>query len=413
MNYYYIFIISAIIIEFIFARTTGYLNIKSLSPELPEEFKNSYDESKYNKSQRYTRTNEKFDVVTGTFDFIFILCIIVFGLFNVLDLFIRSFGFQSDMVNGLLFLGLFMIIQDIFSTPFSLYRHFVIEERFGFNKMSIKTFVTDKIKGICLMTLIGTPLMGILLYFFESFGDIAWLYAWAIVSGFILILQPLFTTFIAPLFNTFTPLEEGELKDSINSYSEKVQFPISRIDIMDGSKRSSHSNAYFSGIGKRKRIALFDTLMEKQSANEILAIVAHEVGHYKKKHIQKGIVLSILTSGFMFFLVSVFMENPELFAAFSMKNLSVYGSLIFFQILFSPINIILSLFTNALSRKNEFEADKYSAKTTGDSLHLISGLKKLTIENLGNLTPHPLNVFLNYSHPPVLQRIRALSRYVS
>ena len=410
MNFYFIFIISAVSIEFSLARITGYLNITSLSPELPEEFKNSYDESKYQNSQNYTRTNEKFDVVTGTFDFLFILCVIVFGLFNVLDVFVRSFGFQSDMINGLIFFGLFMIIQDILSIPFSLYRHFVVEERFGFNKMTMKTFVTDKIKGLFLMVLIGTPLLGIILYFFESFGDLAWLYAWAIVSGFILILQPLFTTFIAPLFNTFTPLEEGELKDSINSYSEEVQFPISRIDIMDGSRRSSHSNAYFSGIGKRKRIALYDTLMEKQSVQEILAIVAHEVGHYKKKHIQKGIVLSILSSGFMFFMVSVFMKNPQLFAAFSMERLSIYGSLVFFQILFSPINMILSLFTNALSRKNEFEADRYSADTTGDRLHLISGLKKLTVENLGNLTPHPLNVFLNYSHPPVLQRIRALSR---
>ena len=410
MNFYFIFIISAISIEFILARITGYLNITSLSPELPEEFKNSYDESKYQNSQNYTRTNEKFDVVTGTFDFLFILCVIVFGLFNVMDVFVRSFGFQSDMINGLIFFGLFMIIHDILSTPFSLYRHFVVEERFGFNKMTMKTFVTDKIKGLFLMAIIGTPLLGIILYFFESFGDLAWLYAWAIVSGFILILQPFFTTFIAPIFNTFTPLEEGELKDSINSYSEKVQFPISRIDIMDGSKRSSHSNAYFSGIGKRKRIALYDTLIEKQSVQEILAIVAHEVGHYKKKHIQKGIVLSILSSGFMFFMVSVFMNNPQLFSAFSMEKLSVYGSLVFFQILFSPINMLLSLFTNALSRKNEFEADKFSAETIGNPLYLISGLKKLTVENLGNLTPHPLNVFLNYSHPPVLERIRALSR---
>ena len=410
MNFYFIFIILAVFIEFILARITGYLNITSLSPKLPEEFKNSYDESKYQNSQNYTRTNEKFDVVTGTFDFLFILCVIVFGLFNVLDVFVRSFGFQSDMINGLIFFGLFMIIQDILSTPFSLYRHFVVEERFGFNKMTMKTFVTDKIKGLFLMVLIGTPLLGIIFYFFESFGNLAWLYAWVIVSGFILVLQPLFTTFIAPLFNTFTPLEEGELKDSINSYSEKVQFPISRIDIMDGSRRSSHSNAYFSGIGKRKRIALYDTLIEKQSVQEILAIVAHEVGHYKKKHIQKGIVLSILSSGFMFFMVSVFMNNPQLFSAFSMEKLSVYGSLVFFQILFSPINMLLSLFTNALSRKNEFEADKFSAETIGNPLHLISGLKKLTVENLGNLTPHPLNIFLNYSHPPVLQRIRALSR---
>ncbi len=265
MNFYFIFIISAVSIEFILSRITGYLNITSLSPELPEEFKNSYDESKYQNSQNYTRTNEKFDVVTGTFDFLFILCIIVFGLFNILDVFVRSFGFQSDMINGLIFFGLFMIIQDILSTPFSLYRHFVVEERFGFNKMTMKTFVTDKIKGLFLMVLIGTPLLGIILYFFESFGDFAWLYAWVIISGFILVLQPLFTTFIAPLFNTFTPLEEGELKDSINSYSEKVQFPISRIDVMDGSRRSSHSNAYFSGIGKRKRIALYDTLMENTS----------------------------------------------------------------------------------------------------------------------------------------------------
>ena len=410
MNFYFIFIISALIVEFILARITGYLNITSLSPELPEEFKNSYDESKYQNSQHYARTNEKFDIVSGTFDFLFIMCVILFGLFNVLDVFVRSMGFQSETINGLLFFGIFMIFQDIISTPFSLYRHFVIEERFGFNKMTIKTFVIDKIKGLFLMILIGIPLLGIILYFFESFGDIAWFYAWAIVSAFILVLQPLFTTFIAPLFNTFTPLEEGELKDSINSYSKKVQFPISRIDIMDGSKRSSHSNAYFSGIGKRKRIALYDTLVEKQSAQEILAIVAHEVGHYKKRHIQKGIVLSIISSGFMFFMLSVFMKNPQLFAVFSMEKLSVYGSLVFFQILFSPINMLLSLFTNILSRKNEFEADKYSAETTGNPLHLISGLKKLTVENLGNLTPHPLNVFLNYSHPPVLQRIRALSQ---
>ena len=252
--------------------------------------------------------------------------------------------------------------------------------------------------------------MGIILYFFESFGDLAWLYAWAIVSGFILVLQPLFTTFIAPLFNTFTPLEEGELKDSINSYSEKVQFPISRIDIMDGSKRSLHSNAYFSGIGKRKRIALYDTLIEKQSVQEILAIVAHEVGHYKKKHIQKGIFLSILSSGFMFFMVSVFMNNPQLFTAFSMEKLSVYGSLVFFQILFSPINMLLSLFTNALSRKNEFEADAFSAMTTGDADSLVRALKKLSADNLSNLTPHPFDVFLHYSHPPVLERIRALGK---
>jgi len=205
-------------------------------------------------------------------------------------------------------------------------------------------------------------------------------------------------------------LKNGKLRTKIETYLENVQFPITRLDVMDGSKRSSHSNAYFSGIGKRKRIALFDTLIEKQTDSEILAIVAHEVGHYKKKHIQKGMVMSILTSGLTLFVLSIFIKNPQLFSAFKMEHLSVYGSLIFFQILFSPINLILSLITNMISRKNEFEADKFSAETTGKPHHLISGLKKLTVENLGNLTPHPLNVFLNYSHPPVLERIRALSR---
>ncbi len=410
MNFYFVFIVATLTIEFFLNRITGYLNINSLTPLLPTEFQNSYDESKYKNSQEYTRTNEQFDSIASTFSFLVIIIVIIFGLFNVLDVFVRNMGFQSDIINGLIYFGLFMLIQDIVSTPFSLYRNFVIEEKFGFNKMTIKTFIIDKIKSLFLLVLLGTPLIGIILYFFESFGNIAWLYAWGIVSAFILVLQPLFTTFIAPLFNTFTPLEEGELRNAIESYSEKVQFPISRIDVMDGSKRSSHSNAYFSGIGKRKRIALFDTLLEKQSVQEILAIVAHEVGHYKKKHIQQGIIISILSSGFMFFMLSVFMKNPQLFSAFKMETLSVYGSLIFFQILFSPLSMLLSFFTNAISRKNEFEADEFSAETTGEPLHLVSGLKKLTVENLGNLTPHPLNVFLNYSHPPVLQRIRALSK---
>lgn len=410
MNFYFIFIISALTIEFLLNRITGFLNIRSLSPVLPEEFNKSYDQSKYENSQEYTRTNEKFASIASTFSFIVILIAIISGLFNILDVFVRNMEFQSEIVNGLIFFGIFALIQDIISTPFSLYRHFVIEERFGFNKMTVKTFVKDKIKGLFLMVILGTPILSMILYFFETFGDYAWLFAWGIVSVFILILQPLFTTFIAPLFNKFTSLEEGELRNAIESYSEKVNFPITRIDVMDGSKRSSHSNAYFSGIGKRKRIALFDTLLEKQTVPEILSIVAHEVGHYKKKHIQQGIIISILSSGFMFFMLSVFMKNPQLFSAFKMETLSVYGSLIFFQILFSPLNLILSLFTNALSRKNEFEADKFSAETTGEPLNLVSGLKKLTVENLGNLTPHPLNVFLNNSHPPVLERIRVLSR---
>jgi len=409
MNFYLVIIVTALTVEFLVNRVTGMLNIKSLSSALPEEFKNIYDEEKYSSSQSYTRTNEKFDMAADTFSYVIIICMIVFGFFNIIDVWVRNFGFQSEVINGLLFFGLFILIQDIISSPFSLYKIFVIEEKYGFNKMSLSTYFLDKLKSLLLMVLLGGPMLSLILYFFETFDNTAWLYAWCIVSGFILILQPLFTTFIAPLFNTFTPLEEGELRSAIESYAKNVDFPISRIDVMDGSKRTSHSNAYFSGIGKRKRIALFDTLLEKQTSQEILAIVAHEVGHFKKKHIQQGILISILNSGIMFYLISVFMKNQILFEAFQMNQISVYGSLIFFQILFSPLSTIISVFANALSRRNEFEADEYSAKTTGEPENLISGLKKLTVENLGNLTPHPLNVFLNFSHPPVLERIRALS----
>jgi len=409
MNFYLVIILTALTLEFLVNRITGMLNIKSLSSALPEEFKNIYDEEKYSSSQGYTRTNEKFDMAADTFSYVIIICMIVFGFFNIIDIWVRNFGFQSEVLNGLIFFGLFILIQDIISSPFSLYKIFVIEEKYGFNKMSLSTYILDKLKSLLLMVLLGGPLLSLILYFFETFENNAWLYAWCIVSGFILILQPLFTTFIAPLFNTFTPLEEGELRIAIESYAENVDFPISRIDVMDGSKRTSHSNAYFSGIGKRKRIALFDTLLEKQTSQEILAIVAHEVGHFKKKHIQQGILISVLNSGIMFYLISVFMKNQLLFEAFQMNQISVYGSLLFFQILFSPLSSVISVLANALSRRNEFEADEYSAKTTGEPENLISGLKKLTVENLGNLTPHPLNVFLNYSHPPVLERIRALS----
>ena len=409
MNFYLVIILTALTLEFLVNRITGMLNIKSLSSALPEEFKNIYDEEKYSSSQGYTRTNEKFDMAADTFSYVIIICMIVFGFFNIIDIWVRNFGYQSEVLNGLIFFGLFILIQDIISSPFSLYKIFVIEEKYGFNKMSLSTYILDKLKSLLLMVLLGGPMLSLILYFFETFENNAWLYAWCIVSGFILILQPLFTTFIAPLFNTFTPLEEGELRIAIESYAENVDFPISRIDVMDGSKRTSHSNAYFSGIGKRKRIALFDTLLEKQTSQEILAIVAHEVGHFKKKHIQQGILISVLNSGIMFYLISVFMKNQLLFEAFQMNQISVYGSLLFFQILFSPLSSVISVLANALSRRNEFEADEYSAKTTGEPENLISGLKKLTVENLGNLTPHPLNVFLNYSHPPVLERIRALS----
>jgi STE24 endopeptidase len=299
-------------------------------------------------------------------------------------------------------------IQDVIGTPLSLYRTFVIEEKFGFNKTTAKTYLLDKIKGYFLLIVLGGLILFSVLYFFSIYGDWAWLYAWVIISCFMILIQPLFTLVIAPIFNKFTPLESGELKQLITDYAVRANFPISRIDVMDGSRRSSKANAYFSGLGKNKRIALFDTLIEKHGNDELLSIIAHEVGHYKRWHNIKGIVLAVVQAGFMFFMLSLFINNSQLFAAFKMQNLSVYASLLFFTLLYSPIELLISLMGNKISRKHEFEADAFARNSIGTGKHLIEGLKKLTVTNLGNLTPHPLTVWLSHSHPPVLDRIRAL-----
>jgi STE24 endopeptidase len=385
------------------------LNLKALDPGLPNEFQGYYDEEKYARSQEYTRVNTRFAFFTTSFDLIVILVFILFGGFNFVDQIIRGFGL-STLPSGLAFFGILFFASDLISTPFSLYQNFVIEEDFGFNKMTLKTFILDKLKGYLLTLALGGVFLTAILFFFEKTGEYGWLYAWGLIGLFMILIQPLFTLVIAPMFNKFTPLEKGELRTAIENYAQKVKFPLSRIDVMDGSKRSAKSNAYFSGFGKQKRIALFDTLLEKHSNDEMVAILAHEVGHYKKHHIKVGILISILHTGLLFWLLSIFIDNPGLFEAFQMKEISVYGGLTFFMILYSPVELVLSVIMNAVSRRNEFQADAYSAKTTEKSEHLISGLKNLSVSNLGNLTPHSLSVLLDHSHPPVLERITALKK---
>jgi len=311
-----------------------------------------------------------------------------------------------------MFFGFLTLITDFLNTPFGLYRTFVIEERFGFNKTTLSTYFVDKAKGYFLMILLGVPLISLTLYFFETFDVYAWIFAWILMVSFTLIIQPIYNVFIAPMYNKFTPLEEGSLLTKIQDYLKKVDFPVKKLEVMDGSKRSGHSNAYFSGIGKNKRIALFDTLMEQMNEDEILSVIAHEVGHYKLKHVHTGILLSAIQSGVMFFILSLFINNRALFDVFGMQETSIYASLVFFSILYTPVSMIMGVFFTVISRKNEFAADEYSAKTANMPKSLISGLKKMSKENLSNLTPHWLNVFLNYSHPPVLKRIEALRRYV-
>ena len=410
MNIYLIAIPFILVFEYILSFIVRTLNIKALDPILPSEFEDTFDKDKYLKSQDYTRSNSKFAYITSTFSLILSLIFIFGGVYNTIDQYVISFGY-SNIITGLLFFGLLTILTDLLSLPFSLYSTFVIEERFGFNKTTLNTFFMDKLKGYFLMILLGAPILYLLLYFFNEFTDYAWFYAWLLLTLFSLVMQPIFNIFIAPMFNKFTPLPEGKLLDKIQDYLKKVDFPVKKLEIMDGSRRSSHSNAYFSGMGKNKRIALFDTLVEQMDDDEIVAVIAHEVGHYKLKHVHIGIILSSIQSAIMFYILSWFIMNPDLFEVFGMENLSIYASLLFFTILYTPISMIMGFVFSFISRKNEFAADEYSAKTYNMPDKLITSLKKMSKENLSNLTPHWLNVMLNYSHPPVLERIKALSGY--
>ena len=404
---YLFIIIGALLFEYGLSTISSLLNMKSISKKVPNGFQDYYNEDKYAKSQSYLRDKTKLGLFSSTFSLILILIVIQFGLFGKLDEFVRS-NSTHYIISGLLFFGILLVINDILNMPFSLYSTFVIEEKYGFNKTSIHTFVSDKFKGYGLTIVLGSAIIIPLLYFFNTFQENGWWIAWALMTAFMIAVQPLFVHVIAPMFNKFTPLEKGELKDAIEDFSKKVSFPIGRIDIMDGSKRSAHSNAYFSGFGKSRRIALFDTLLDKHSTEEIVSVVAHEIGHYKKKHIITGTVLGVIETGIMLFIFNFFMNDSELFAVFSVDKVSIYCGLVFFSMLYTPVSMVTSIFTTALSRKNEFEADAYALETTQKPEPLISMLKGLSASNLSHLTPHPLMVFLSYSHPPVVDRIAAV-----
>ena len=284
----------------------------------------------------------------------------------------------------------------------------MIEERFGFNRTTPRTFFLDQVKGLVLALLLGGLLLAGILALFQYVGLCAWLYCWAAVITFSLAIQYIAPTWIMPLFNKFTPMESGELKEAILRYARSVNFPIKNVFVMDGSKRSSKSNAFFTGFGRNKRIALFDTLIRQQTVPEMIAVLAHEVGHYKKKHILQGTIISILYTGMIFFLLSLFLGSPDLYQTFYMRQESIYAGLIFFGLLYTPIELALSIVMQMVSRKNEYEADRFAAQTIDEPGNLIDALKKLSTTNLSNLTPHPFYVFLNYSHPPLMQRIKAI-----
>lgn len=407
MNAYLLFILAVILLGYILETAVSLLNLGALSPELPAEFSDVYDREKYARSQEYTRVSTRFGILRGSVMILVTIPFILFGGFNYLDLFARSFGFGS-IVTGLIYTGSLALLSGLIGLPFSIYATFVIEERFGFNKTTFRTYVFDIVKSVVLTILLGGPLLAFVFWLFETAGSPAWLYCWLAVAAVIVLMQFLAPVLIMPLFNKFTPLEEGELKQRITEYARQQNFRMQGIYTMDGSRRSTKLNAFFTGFGRFRRIVFFDTLVEKLAPGEIVAVLAHEMGHYKKKHIFIMMGAAIVQMGLMFFILSLFINNRGLFAAFGMENLSVYASLIFFGFLYAPISMLLGIGFNYFSRRHEYQADTFAARTSGLELELVGALKKLSATNLTNLTPHPLHVFLNYSHPPVLARIRAL-----
>ncbi len=400
-------IIAALLANFLITSWADRLNLQALTPELPTDFAQVYSAAEYARSQQYTRAKTRFGLVTGAVDLVLLLFFWRLNGFNWLDQLIRGLG-QGEVVTGLLYLGGLLLVKTLLAIPFSLWSTFVLEGRYGFNRTTPRTFILDLLKGIGLTVCLGGPLLALLLYFFQWAGPLAWLYGWGLTTAFIVILQFVAPTWIMPLFNTFTPLADGELKERIMAYAKAVGFTLEMLFVIDGSKRSSKSNAFFAGFGKHKRIALYDTLIEGHSIEELVSVLAHEIGHYQKRHILQGMAISIVHLGIMFYLLSLALGSQGLFAAFGMEQPSVYAGLIFFSLLLTPLELVLAMLMNLLSRHNEFEADRFAVETVGTSEALITALQKLSVNNLANLTPHPFYVLLHYSHPPLLARIAAM-----
>ncbi|GBC60590.1 peptidase M48 [Desulfonema ishimotonii] len=410
MNVIAVIILLAILLSFILDLVADILNLGMLRNDLPEGFEDVYDAARYRQSQEYLRVNTRFGWMTGVFDLTVTLIFWFGGGFPLVDGWMRSLGY-GPVITGLFYMGFLLLFKSLLGLPFGIYSTFGIEERFGFNKTTWQTFVTDILKGVLLSILLGAPLLAAVLAFFEYAGGNAWWYCWIAVTLFTLALQFIAPTWIMPLFNKFIPLEEGDLKRAIMDYARSVQFPLTHLFVMDGSKRSGKSNAFFTGFGRNKRIALFDTLIEQHTVPELVAVLAHEIGHYKKRHIIQRMVISIVHTGVVFYLLSFFISYQGLFDAFYMSQPSVYAGLIFFGMLFSPIDFFLGLVLQMLSRKNEYEADRFAVETTGDARPLAEALKKLAANNLSNLVPHPFYAFLHYSHPPLRERIGAMQAF--
>ena len=399
-------LVGVLVFGFLVRKTLGYLNAKNPVPSIPETLSEYLSQSKLEESKAYQRENFRFKFIAGTFSFVLTFLFVYQGWFGAIDNWIADFGF-NPLVKSLVFFGLVFVSSDIISLPFDYYSTFVIEEKYGFNKTSVGTFLADKVKGYVLSIVVGGALLMVFLWLIHQMGKDFWWQFWVISAIFMLLINLFYTAWILPLFNNLTPLEDGELKQKIIDYAGTVNFPLENIFVMDGSKRSSKANAFFSGFGKRKKVILYDTLLDQHPPDELVAVLAHEIGHYKKKHILWGMITAVLQVGLMLFLLKQFIFSESMSQALGGENWSAELNIIGFTMLFAPISMILGIGMNWLSRKNEFEADEF-AKATFSGEPLAEALKTLSIKSLTNINPHPWYVFVNYSHPPLLERLEKL-----
>ncbi|MCO5251041.1 MAG: M48 family metallopeptidase [Candidatus Kapabacteria bacterium] len=409
MNIIAVIILVTLVVNFIISLVSEHLNKKKMfASVVPPELADIYTDEQFSKAKSYYSDRLNMSSVSDALGLIAFPLFWFMGGFPYLESVVSGIT-DSEIYRGLLFIGILVFAQFLIGLPFSIYSTFVIEAKYGFNKMTAKTFVLDLLKSTLLSMLIGLPILAAILWVFGELGNSAWLIGFLLVTAISFILSYIAPTWIMPLFNKFVPLELGSLRDKITAMAEKAKFPLTNIFVIDGSKRSTKSNAFFTGFGKNKRIALYDTLIQNHSEEELVAVLAHEIGHYKLKHITQGMAIGIVHTFVLFFLLGQILQSEMLYSAFYMTNMPIYAGLIFFGILFSPIESILSVAMNSLSRRNEFAADNFAKKLIGKGTHLIEALKKLSTDNLSNPVPDPFYVLLNYSHPPVVERIRKLA----
>jgi STE24 endopeptidase len=400
-------IIGIITFDFLLERVLGYLNYTRYSQPVPVELEDVYDADAYKKSQEYKMVNYKFGLFSSVFSFVGILLFLWFDGFEWVNALAYSVTDHFILV-ALVFFGIIGAASELISLPFSIYGTFVIEERFGFNTTTKQTYITDKLKGYAMTVILGGGILALIILCYSWAGTDFWWYVWILIFAISLLMNMFYAKLIVPLFNKQTPLEDGSLKEKINAYASQVGFQLNKIFIIDGSKRSTKANAYFSGFGSEKRVTLYDTLVEKLSEEEIVAVLAHEVGHYKKRHIIYNLIAGTLTTGLTLFIFSLVVDSSRLAGALGVSDPSFHIGLVAFGMLYSPISTVTGILMNLLSRKFEYQADSY-AKITYDEEPLIAALKKLSKTSLSNLTPHPAYVWFHYSHPSLLQRVRAMT----